>query len=149
MNPKSNADANQRPASLVMRASRRASARSLASEVPLPSARKLTTIATMSPHDSLAVAEAIIYGGVALPISIFLWVREEWRRCDWMFVFLLASIRIIGSILQLVEDESGPRNKPITIVNGTGLSPLLGIMLMLVHRLYAYIPGPSNFRLTG
>jgi hypothetical protein len=103
----------------------------------------------MSPHDSLAVAEAIIYGGVALPISIFLKVKEGWRRCDWMFVFLLASIRIIGSILQLVEDESGPWNESIAIVNGTGLSPLLGIMLMLVHRLYAYIPGPSNSRLTG
>jgi hypothetical protein len=94
----------------------------------------------MSPHDSLAIAEVIIYGGVALPIGMFLWFKEGCRRFEWMFVFLLASIRVIGCILQLVDDETGPPKKSIAIVNGIGLSPLIGIMLMLVHRLYAYSP---------
>ena len=89
----------------------------------------------MSPHDSLAIAELVLYGGIALPIGLFLWVKEGWRRFEWMFVFLLASVRVIGSILQLMDDETGPPNKSISIVNGIGLSPLIGIMLMLVHRL--------------
>jgi hypothetical protein len=89
----------------------------------------------MSPHDSLAVAELVLYGGIALPIGLFLWAKEGWRRFEWMFVFLLASVRVIGSILQLMDDETGPPNKSISIVNGIGLSPLIGIMLMLVHRL--------------
>ncbi|KAF2691778.1 hypothetical protein K458DRAFT_381620 [Lentithecium fluviatile CBS 122367] len=89
----------------------------------------------MSPHDALAIAELVIYGGTALPIGLFLWVKEGWRRFEWMCVFLLASVRIIGSILQLKDDETGPPNKSIAIVNGIGLSPLIGITLMLVHRL--------------
>ena len=89
----------------------------------------------MSPHDSLAIAELVLYGGIALPIGLFLWAKEGWRRFELMFVFLLASVRVIGSILQLMDDETGPPNKSIPIVNGIGLSPLIGIMLMLVHRL--------------
>jgi hypothetical protein len=89
----------------------------------------------MSPHDALAIAELVIYGGAALPISVFLWMREGWRRFEWGFVFVLASLRIIGSILQLKDDENGAPNMSISIVNGIGLSPLLGITLMLVHRL--------------
>jgi len=94
----------------------------------------------MSPHDALAIAELVIYGSVALPISLSLWVKEGWRHFEWMFVFLLASVRIIGSILQLKDDETGPPNQSIVIVNGIGLSPLISITLMLVHRLYVSPP---------
>jgi hypothetical protein len=94
----------------------------------------------MSPRDSLAIAEVIIYSGIAVPIGLYLWAKEGWRRFEWMFVFLLASIRIVSSVLQLVGDETGPPDKSIAIVNGIGLSPLIGIMLMLVHRLYAFSP---------
>jgi hypothetical protein len=94
----------------------------------------------MSPHDTLAIAELVVYGSAALPISLSLWVKEGWRRFEWMFVFLLASVRIIGSILQLKDDEIGPPNQSIAIVNGIGLSPLFGITLMLVHRLCASPP---------
>jgi hypothetical protein len=94
----------------------------------------------MSPHDTLAIAELVIYGSAALPTSLFLWVKEGWRRFEWMFVFLLASVRIIGSILQLKYDETGPPNKSVAIVNGIGLSPLIGITLMLVHRLCVSSP---------
>ena len=94
----------------------------------------------MSPHDALAIAELVIYGSVALPISLSLWVKEGWRLFEWMFVFLLASVRIIGSILQLKDDETGPPNQSIVIVNGIGLSPLISITLMLVHRLYVSPP---------
>jgi hypothetical protein len=98
----------------------------------------------MSPHNSLAIAEIIFYDGIILPISLFLWVKEGWCRFEWMFVFLLATVHTIGSILQLLKNEIGAPNKSIAIVNGIGLSPLIGIMLMLVHRLYAYIFTPSN-----
>jgi hypothetical protein len=94
----------------------------------------------MPPRNSLAIAEVIIYGGVTLPIGLVLWFKEGWRRFEWMFVFLFASVRPIGSILQLVDDETGPPNRSIAIVNGIGLSPLIGIMLVLVHRLYACSP---------
>jgi hypothetical protein len=57
-----------------------------------------------------------------------------------MFVFLLASVHIPGSILQLMDDETGPPDNSIAIVNGMGLSSLIGIILMLVQRLYAYSP---------
>jgi hypothetical protein len=89
----------------------------------------------MSPHDALAIAELVVYGAAALPISVILWVREGLCRFEWAFVFVLASLRIIGSILQLKDDETGPPNTSIAIVNGIGLSPLIGITLMLVHRL--------------
>jgi hypothetical protein len=94
----------------------------------------------MSPHDTLAIAELVIYGSAALPVSLSLWVKEGWSRFEWMFVFLLASVRIIGSILQLMDDETGPPNQSVAIVNGIGLSPLIGITLMLVHRLCASPP---------
>jgi hypothetical protein len=77
------------------------------------------------------------HSGVVVPIGLYLWAKEGWRRFEWMFVFVLASISIIGSILQIVHDDADPSNKFIAIVNGIGLSPLLGIVLMLVHRLYA------------
>jgi hypothetical protein len=98
----------------------------------------------MSPHDALAIAELVIYGSVALPTSLYLWAKEGWRRFEWMFVFLLASIRIIGSILQLKDDDDGPPNKAVAVVNGIGLSPLIGISLMLVHRLYASMLAPLS-----
>ncbi|KAF2177014.1 hypothetical protein K469DRAFT_755370 [Zopfia rhizophila CBS 207.26] len=91
----------------------------------------------MLPHDRLAVAELVLYGGTALPAALWLWVREGWRRLEWLFVFTLATLRIIGSILQLKQPDNGPPSSvtSIAILNGIGLSPLLCIMLMLVHRL--------------
>jgi hypothetical protein len=97
----------------------------------------------MSPRDSLAIAEVIIYSGIAVPVGLYLWAKEGWRRFEWIFIFLLASVRITGSILQLVDDETGLPGKSIAIVNGIGLSPLICILLMLVHRLYA--PSPRTF----
>jgi hypothetical protein len=89
----------------------------------------------MSPQDTLAIAELVIYASAALPLSLFLWAKQGWRRFEWILVFLLASIRIIGSILQLMNDEAGPPNKSVAIVNGIGLSPMISITLMLVHSL--------------
>jgi hypothetical protein len=92
----------------------------------------------LSPHDRLAIAELILYGGTILPCSLYLWVKEGWRRLEWLFVWTLATLRIVGTIVQLQHDDSGPPSSftSIAIVNGIGLSPLLGITLMLVHRLY-------------
>ncbi|KAF2866017.1 hypothetical protein BDV95DRAFT_612251 [Massariosphaeria phaeospora] len=88
-----------------------------------------------SSQDRLAIAEVVFWGGTALPCSLYLWVKQGWLRLEWLFVFILASLRVIGSILQLQQDDLGPPSTSIAIVNGIGLSPLFGITLMLVHRL--------------
>jgi hypothetical protein len=106
------------------------------SRLPPSTTIPLSNIATMSPRNSLAIVQVVVHSGIVVPIGLYLWTKEGWRRFEWMLVSVLASIRITGSVLQLVDD-AGPPNKSIVIVNGIGLSPLMGIILMLVHRLYA------------
>jgi hypothetical protein len=65
-------------------------------------------------------------------------MKEGWLRLKWLFIFTLATLRFVKSILQLKQDdhEPPPSITSIAIVNDEGLSSLFGFTLMLVHRLY-------------
>jgi hypothetical protein len=65
-------------------------------------------------------------------------MKEGWLRLEWLFIFILATLRSVGSILQLEQDDHEPPSSItcITIVDEIGLSTVFGITLMLVRRLY-------------
>ncbi|KAH7356615.1 hypothetical protein BKA65DRAFT_592193 [Rhexocercosporidium sp. MPI-PUGE-AT-0058] len=90
----------------------------------------------LTSRDQLSISQFIIYSPVLL-ISIYLTLRNRWKRLQWPYIATLATIRIIGSILAIKASQSSDADFVTTaaILNGVGLSPLVLTMLGFVQEL--------------
>ena len=93
----------------------------------------------MDPREGLSVANLVFY----IPcLFIAGWVSFRHgfnRQSGWIFILLLALIRIIGSICQIVSESSPGESidEAWIILSSVGLSPLMLAMLGLLARVYA------------
>ena len=90
----------------------------------------------LTERGKLAIAELVFYIP-ALFLAIIVTIRHGFsKQSGWVYLVLLALIRIVGSILQLVVMNHASVGLVVAavILSGIGLSPLLFAMLGLLQR---------------
>lgn len=90
----------------------------------------------LTERGKLAIAELVFYTP-ALFLAIIVTSRHGFgKQSGWVYLALLALIRVVGSILELVVMSKASVGLVVaaTILSGIGLSPLLLAMLGLLQR---------------
>ena len=90
----------------------------------------------LTERGKLAIAELVFYVP-ALFLAIIVTSRHGFSKSfGWVYLVMLALIRIVGSILELVLMSKASVGLIVAagILNGIGLSPLLFAMLGLLKR---------------
>ncbi|KZF21816.1 hypothetical protein L228DRAFT_269270 [Xylona heveae TC161] len=105
---------------------------------------------TITTRGRLAIAE-IVYYAPALVLAVIVMLRHGFRRqLGWIYLAILALVRIIGSSMQIASEQDPSNTGLITtaaILSSVGLSPLLLAMAGLLKRVDDSLP--SSHRLPG
>ncbi|MCJ1411668.1 hypothetical protein MMC19_005759 [Ptychographa xylographoides] len=97
-------------------------------------------------REGLSIAELIFYIP-ALPVAVFVAFRHGFgRQAGWFFLIILALIRIIGSICEIVSVTSPSQGviECAVILSSVGLSPMILAMLGLLKRVHEGINDHST-----
>lgn len=90
----------------------------------------------LTENAKLAIAELVFYTPV-LFLAAIVTIRHGFsKHLGWVYLFFLALVRIVGSILELVSmsNSSAGIVVAVVILSGIGLTPLLFAMLGLLQR---------------
>ncbi|RDW76310.1 MFS transporter [Aspergillus mulundensis] len=90
--------------------------------------------------ESLAILEVAFYALVVLPAVYCLIMHGRPGLTGWAYLLILCALRLAGNGMFLQAYQDGTLSITAMVLNGIGLSPLLGAGLGVLHE--AYVDGP-------
>ncbi|MCJ1287234.1 hypothetical protein MMC26_006582 [Xylographa opegraphella] len=108
----------------------------------------------MDPREGLSIANIVFYIPCLFIAGWVSFLHGFGRQSGWIFMVILALVRIVGSICQIVSESSPSESidEAWIILSSVGLSPLILAMLGLLARVHASMSpvsplSPKIFRL--
>lgn len=81
---------------------------------------------------SLALAELIYYIPSTIPVLFLLW-RHRRHFLGWLFLFVFASLQIVGSGMTISAGENGTPSATAITLTSVGMSPLMLAIAGVIH----------------